>query len=159
VDCRECGARLVSYVLGDLTEDMARACQAHLDRCANCRETVASFDNLISAIASEPETMPSAFESAALAAALAQFHVHRSAVAPALQEFSGFVLASVAAFAVVATVVALQSLGVVSVVSVVTAVGPAALALTVVAVIFISSFLPIAVTARRRPLNGMTFKG
>ena len=67
-------------------------------------------------------------------------------------------LIGVSAFALVATVLALQTFGVMDILAVVTSVGPLVIALTLVVVVFVTSFVPIAVTARRRPLNGMTFR-
>ena len=114
----------------------------------------------IDAIKGPPMLTPTASESVALSKALAE-------IAPALartpervkpEGLRGFVLASIAAFALVATMLALQTFGVVSIRSVVTSLGPLVIALALVVVVFVTSFVPIAVTARRRPLNGMTFR-
>jgi len=163
MNCRECESKLAGYVLDDAPEEVRSACAAHLRTCASCRETLAQYMSIVEAISSEAEAAPSASESAALALALAQVKLESAVAhpvaAPVPQGFLGFVLASAAAFVLVATVLALQTLGVIDIPAFARSFNPAALALTFVIIVFVTSFVPIAVTACRRPLNGMTFMG
>ena len=159
MDCKRFEPILTPYLVGDLSEQEAAACSEHLSRCAACREILEGYGRLIGSLTSEPMMQPSGSESAALARALADAGACHPAYRPTptanANQLLGFLLASIAVFAVIATVLALHVLGVVDFRS---AVGPAWIVSTWVIVVFVTSFLPIVVTSRRRPLNGLTFK-
>ena len=163
MDCRECEAILEAYVLGELTDGEGSACRAHVEACPACRQALEAYARVLDAIAAEPVATPSAAESAALAQALAQIDLcpqaEQRSTEPMPRGFPGFVLASVLAFVAIATVLALQRFGVVSIASLADSIGLRWIALTIVVIVFVTSFIPIAVTAHRRPLNGMTFRG
>lgn len=163
MNCRDYEHRMIAHVLGELAEDVASGCRAHIETCARCRAVYESYACLVGAIITEPETCPTASESAALAEALANVElcprVERRMVESVPQGFPGFVLASVLAFLVIVTGLGLQRFGVIDVLAAVRGVGLQWVALAAVVVVFVTSFIPIAVTAKRRPLNGMTFRG
>jgi len=163
MNCRECESNLSPYVLDEAPEEVRSACAAHLQTCAACRDILAQYMSIVETISNEAEAVPSASESAALAMALAQVRLGSPAVrpvaAPAPQGLFAFLLASAAAFVMVAAVLALQTFGRINILALLGSVNPAALALAFVIIVFVTSFVPIAVTARRRPLNGMTFMG
>ena len=163
MNCRECESKLAGYVLDDPSEEVRSACAAHLQTCAACREALAQYVSIVETISCEAEAAPSASESASLAMALAQVKLESAVAQPVSaqvpQGFLGFVLASAAVFVLLAVVLALQTLGAIDIIAFVRSFNPAALALTFVIIVFVTSFVPIAVTARRRPLNGMTFMG
>jgi hypothetical protein len=185
MDCKECESILEAYALGELPENpvmlseakhldagarsftalrmTSPACHAHLEACPKCREALEACVRIMDAIACQPVPVPSESESAALAEALAGVElcppVERKVIEPVPQGFPAFLLASVLAFVAVATALALQMYGVVSVGSLVGRIGLPWIALMIVVTVFVTSFIPIAVTAHRRPLNGMTFRG
>jgi anti-sigma factor RsiW len=162
MDCRECESQLIALAVGELSEEAASQCRAHLDACPECREALAEYAGLIHAIADEPEVVPSVSESAELAAALERVQVRRAEApkvsAPRPQGFFAFALASVVAFVLVAAALSLQVRGMIDIMAVITGRGALAAVLALTVVVFVTSFVPIAVTARRRPLNGMTFR-
>ena len=162
MDCKECELNLVDYVAGDLSEELASVCRSHLQTCASCRQSLAQYASVVEAIAGEPEALPSASESAALAAALdcvrPRIASPRPATAESPQGFAAFLLSSFAVFVLMIAALVAQAFGVIDVVSVAGSVGPARIALAWVIIVFVTSFIPIVVTARRRPLNGLTFR-
>ena len=162
MDCRECESILEAYALGELTESEQLACRAHVETCSACRQALQAYTCVLNAITAEPLPTPSQTESAALAEALAHVELcprtDRRGLESVPRGFPGFVLASVLTFVVIATVLALQRFGVVSIVALAGSIGLQWLALMAVVIVFVTSFIPIAVTAHRRPLNGMTFR-
>lgn len=163
MECRQFRSLLEAYALGELVGNELTDCQAHIEACSNCRQAVDAYAGIVSAIASEPLAAPSESESASLAKALAGIELcpapQRTAPDAVPQGLPGFALASVLVFLLVAGVLALQRFGVIDIVSFAHEIGLQWIALAVVVVIVVTSFIPIAVTAHRRPLNGMTFRG
>lgn len=160
--CRECERILTAYALGELAEGPASECRAHLERCAGCRETLASYEAIVRSVAAEPRVTVTASESAAMARALGQVPLRRrpvrAAPAPSVYGLLGFSLASVIVFALIAAMLGLQVLGKIDILSLAGPLSMARIALTMVIVVLVTSFLPIVVTAQRRPLNGLTFR-
>lgn len=162
MDCRECQNLLAAYVAGDLPADRSAMCDEHLASCPDCRAELACYRRVTDALAGAPALQPSIEESAALARALDEAVPAPAAVQRAQFEAAtgsaAFTVASVAAFFVVALTLGAQSLGLLdlarlaSPVVLLTAMGGAAVVLVV------TTLVPIAVTAKRRPLNGMTFR-
>lgn len=162
MDCRECGSLLADYALGELAGGIASELRAHLDGCPACREKLSRHTCVIGMMRDEPEASPTARESARLAQALARVRLPQAPAQRAddavPQGLPGFVAASVLAFAAMVALLALNAFGVIDIRSAALEIGPVAIAVTAIVVVFLTSFVPIAVTARRRPLNGMTFR-
>ena len=161
MDCRDCELILVEYAMGELAQDTASDCRAHLETCPACRRELEDYRRLIGAIADEPVAVPSEAESAALAMALDRVRPCPSPAPrvadPGLQGLPAFAAACAAAFVIVAGILALHTFGAVSFAAA-GAIGWGTIAVTATVIVFVTSFVPIAVTARRRPLNGMTFR-
>jgi len=160
MECERYEDILASYVSGDLSEKEAAALEAHLHSCDGCRESLEAYRSVAALIADEPVLTPTASESAALAQALD--HIPMSApkaqaVTRSSRELAGFALATAAAFVFLVLVLGLQSIGKINLVSEIARFNPLTIAVSAVVIVFVTSFIPIMVTARRRPLNGMTF--
>jgi anti-sigma factor RsiW len=160
MECERYEDMLSSYVSGDLNGKAAEALEAHLQGCAECRESLDVYRSVAALIADEPALAPTASESAALAQALDRIPMRTpkaQAVTRSSRELAGFALATVAAFAFLVILLGLQSIGRIDLVSGIARFNPLTIAVSAVVVVFVTSFIPIMVTARRRPLNGMTF--
>jgi len=161
--CKDCELLLAAYASGDLSEQEALDCRTHLETCERCRHSLEAYSLLVEAIASEPQTIASSAESSALAAALDR----ASLAAKPAREVSGqwqsgvpaFVTASLAVFVLMVAALTAQAMNLLDVRSLVEHGRLPVVALMAVVIIFVTSFVPIAVTAKRRPLNGMTFRG
>lgn len=162
MSCTQYQASIIALVLGELPLDEAEACREHVETCEACREMYESYACLVSSIEGRPIACPTSAESQALSRALAQVvpagHTTGASHEPLPQGLPALVWGSVMAFVVVASVLSLQVWGCVNLISVARSIGPAPIALGIVITIFVTSFLPIAVAARRKPLNGMTFR-
>jgi anti-sigma factor RsiW len=160
--CEEYESSIVAYVLGELAADEAADCRAHIEACAHCRSVCESYTCVVGVIAEKHELCPTASESEALSRALAQVDPVRqqakAAPRPIPRGLPALIWGSLLAFVVIATVLALQTLGRYDFAAAIWAIGPARIVLAAVITVFVTSFLPIAVAARRRPLNGMTFR-
>lgn len=160
MECERYEDILASYASGDLSEKEAAALEAHLHTCAACRESLEEYRSVAALIADEPMLSPTASESAALAQAMERIPMcapKTQAVTRSSRELAGFALATVAAFAFLVLVLGLQSIGKIDLVSEIARFNPLTIAVSAVVVVFVTSFIPIMVTARRRPLNGLTF--
>jgi anti-sigma factor RsiW len=157
MNCEQRESTIVAYVSGELNESEVAACLAHIDACAHCRAIYESCVCVIDAIARDPMPVPTRAESEALSRALAGLQRTPSRE-PLPQGLGALMWASLLAFAAVATVLALHVAGYFSLAATVRTIGPAPIALAAVITLIVTSFLPIAVAARRRPLNGMTFR-
>ena len=162
MDCKKFESILIEYIQNELSEDERLSCESHLQKCKNCREALEMQKALIGIVADEPMLAPSASESATLASALAnvslQPQVQNSFVPEQTNGLAGLIFASVAAFMAIVTLLALQVLGYIDIGSLPSSLGYARSFALAVMVIIVTSFVPIAVTARRRPLNGLTFR-
>lgn len=162
MDCRECLQLIEAYTLGDLPDDASCECRAHLETCESCHEELAVCRLLVNSISDEPMLSVSASESRSMSRALKRIPACRPvAQKPSLGsvfELVGFALASIVVFMVIATVLGLQAAGRIDINSALGAARPFVVVLMVIVVVIVTSFLPIAITARRRPLNGMTFR-
>lgn len=162
MDCLRCESIIIDYITGELPSEESSDCAAHLADCPECRELLAEYSQLVGLISTDSEVIPTAAESVLLASALSTVKLPQ----PELERrpetvakgLPGFLAASVFAFVAVALLLGLQMVGKTSIWSLARSVNPLAAMVVVVIVMFVTSFLPIAVTARRRPLNGMTFK-
>jgi len=162
MNCKACESILAEYALGELADDEAALCRAHLEACPACREALAAYTCLIGVIAHEPAAAPTQAEGAAMARALDGVDPHRvparRTAEPALQGLPAFLAACAAAFVIVAGFAIAVAFRVMSIPVPVGVTGWAGVGIAVTVVVFLTSFVPIAVTARRRPLNGMTFR-
>ena len=162
MDCRDCESVLVDYALGELPEDKASECRAHIDKCAACREEMSKFSCLERMMQDSPEATPTSAESARLSRALDEMALPQPRVPWATElvprGLPAFVAACVLAFMLIASLLSFLAFGAVDVRSAAIGTRPGALICAAVMVVFITSFVPIAVTAKRRPLNGMTFR-
>ena len=160
--CNERERQIIAYAAGELGTGEATDCQAHIESCARCRSAYESYARIAIAMAREPELLPTARESEALVRALARtYPAARKAKAvqdPLPGNLPVLIWASLLAFLAVASLLALQTLGRIDIAAALRAVGPAPIALGVAIFYILTSLLPIAVMARRRPLNGMTFR-
>lgn len=159
MSCERYEPSIVAYHLGELAAGDSAELFAHIETCERCRAAYEGYAGLVHAIEREFEISPTLCESESLSRALNQVVLRTKPASEHLpQGLPALIWASLAAFLVVASVLALQVLGCFSLANVIRAVGPAPIALVVVITVFVTSFLPIAVAARRRPLNGMTFR-
>jgi anti-sigma factor RsiW len=161
--CKECEPLLAAYASGDLSEQEALDCRTHLGACESCRRSLETYSLLVEAIVGEPEIIASSAEFAALTEALDR----ASLPAKPAREVSGqwqsgvpaFAAASLGVFALLVAALTAQAVGLLDVRSLVAYIRPPFVAMAAVVIVFVTSFVPIAVTAKRRPLNGMTFRG
>jgi len=125
-------------------------------------EDFEEYRAVIKLITGEPCLVPTEQESLALAREIGRIRLaqpmserarERSAV-----EMFGLTLASVAAFLIISTVVALQAFGRINLLPEANPLVFAKIGLIALVFMMITSFVPIFVTARRRPLNGLTFR-
>ena len=161
MECRQCEKMLAPYLLGELDAGKVEALEAHLAACSSCRQEVEAYKMVVGCITGAPSLSPSPDESTALASALAQVRLPQPAsrqvdLRPA-KELLAFALASVAVFVLVAVVLGLQTFGYIDILWRLNSINPFRIALVAVIAVFVTSFIPIWVTARRRPLNGLTF--
>lgn len=157
MSCQDYEELILDYALGDLDADAARRCAAHIAACPACREVYESYRILAGAIADEPDILPTRAESEAMARALANA-CPAKARQPIPQGLPAMIWASILTFVLIVSTLALQVFGCVSLAGIARSIGPAPIAAAIVAIIFITSFVPIAAMAKRKPLNGMTFR-
>lgn len=160
MSCERYESSIVAYVLGELSPGEAAACRSHVEACERCRAACEGYVGLVRSIEDEPESAPTALESEALSRALARVQPAGARVQrePLPRGLPALMWGSFAAFVVVVSVLSLYVSGCFSLVGVARSIGPAPIAAAVAVTIFVTSFLPIAVAARRKPLNGMTFR-
>ena len=162
MNCERCEQMLAAYVTGDLATHEVEAVEHHIDRCDDCSAALEEYRALVSLIGDAPTLRPTLSESRALTRALAAVPICRPAlerISPRrVYAFLGFAFASVIVFAAMVSVLALQLTGRIDVLAITSPLGRMRLVAIAVAIIFVTSFVPILVTARRRPLNGMTFR-
>ena len=72
-------------------------------------------------------------------------------------ELFGFAVVTALTFAFLVIVLGLQLLGRINIMWMIGPLNVPRVAVTAVAILVVTSFVPILVTARRRPLNGLTF--
>ncbi len=157
MNCEQYEASIIACAAGELDENEAAECRAHIGSCDSCRAIYESYVCVIESVAGEPAPVPTRAESAALSRALARVET-ASPREPLAEGLPAMIWASLLAFAVVACVLGLHVAGCFSLVAAARAIGPAPIAVAVVMTVFITSFVPIAVASRRRPLNGATFR-
>lgn len=159
MNCAECENLLASYRSDELGIESAAACSLHLEDCEACRETLELYACLIGAVSQSPVIIPTETESAALSRSLRGVDLPTPARARLTWRQSLERIALAAMSAVSFIVVTLLTWAVRNgQISVSTIVNPAVLLPGIVIIVFIVSFLPIAITARRKPLNGATFR-
>ena len=161
MDCRECEQILPEYVLDDLEYSVTAACRAHLDGCSECSAKADVYKALIRDIADQPMLAVSAAESRRMAHALDQVNgtkrAERLATVGAVWEFLGFSLASILAFALMATALTLHAFGLADMFRLFETSTWLSLIIAGMLIVVVTSFIPIVVTARRRPLNGLAY--
>jgi len=159
--CEECEKMLAAYAAGDLEAGEIEAVEQHLACCSDCQEALTAYQSVIELIAAEPILGPNPAESASLASALERVPLRVQSSRPmnprSVREFVGFLAATIAVFAFMVIVLGLQVFGRIDILWMLSSVNPLSIVLTAVVVVFVTSFIPIWVTARRRPLNGLTF--
>ncbi len=157
MNCQDCEQLMLDYALGEVDSDAAEQCAAHIATCPACRQAHESYCTLAQAIEREAGVQPTLAESESLARALADAcpAETRQAIPEGLP---AMIWASVLTFVLIVGTLALQVFGCVSLTDIARSIGPAPIAAAIIAIIFITSFLPIAAMAKRRPLNGMTFR-
>ena len=162
MNCNQFESVVIDYASGDLRHEQVRECRAHLDTCPACRELSQAYERVVHQICAETPVTPTEAESRALGDALAKSRPPRAAAPQrafrAAEGFVGFLAASVAVFAVVAVTLGLHAFGTINLLELCREIGFPVIAAVATVVVFVTSFIPIAVTARRRPLNGMTFR-
>ncbi len=158
--CKECEQLALAAIMDELTEQDAVEYLQHLSVCESCQSMYESYKQIAHTIR-DPEFMqPTSQESAVLNKALQEVIPvrHSEAVSALPQGMPALVFGSIAVFIVVATILALQVLGHINILNGLQQIGAVPLAVIMVITILVSSYLPIAITAQRRPLNGMTFR-
>jgi hypothetical protein len=127
----------------------------------DCRSEYESYKELISVVADEPVITPSASERESLNLALASVKLPQP-VCPSedrtAQGFLGFLLASIFAFIAIAGLLVTQKVSLNNLIASADPISVVKGFSTLGVVVFTTSFLPIVITARRRPLNGLTFR-
>lgn len=161
MECRECESVLIDYLFGELDGAELSECRKHLDSCPRCRESAKAYGCIADRIMDEPTSVPTTSEAASLAKALSAVSmVAAFAPRPASrppQGLLGFVLASVLAFLAIAVTAGLQAFGHIDLMSVAESIGAPRLALAATIVIFVTSFIPVVVATRRRPVDELNF--
>jgi anti-sigma factor RsiW len=161
MNCERCEEMLAAYAAGDLESAEASAVERHLGECHACREALEAYQGMIARLADEPMLSPTTLESERLAEVLEHVPVCRPVRRPvnvrSFKEFLGFSVATAVVFALMLTVLALQALGQIDILALIALMGLPRLVITVTAIVFVTSFIPIWMTARRRLLNGLTF--
>lgn len=162
MNCDRCEQMLTAYVTGDLAPHEVEAVEHHIARCDDCSMALEEYRLLIGLIGDAPSLSPTLSESRELTKVLATIPACRPAPARvSRREVFGllsFAFASLMVFAAMVSVLALQLTGRIDIVAITSPLGSMRLVAVVVTVIFVTSFVPILVTAKRRPLNGMTFR-
>lgn len=159
MNCRECEDLLPAYVSGDLGDERVTLCRTHIGKCAACRESMELYTCLIISINESPVITPTDEESLNLSKSLRAVRPP-SPAQPRMtwrQSLERIALAGMCcvSFVIVALITWSVRNGQVSIN---TLTDPVILLPSIVIIIFIVSFLPIIITARRKPLNGMTFR-
>jgi anti-sigma factor RsiW len=153
---------MAEYLSGSLPERLKSGVEKHALTCPQCAEALEEYRAVIVLITGEPCLIPTVEESRALAQELSLVRQNETISQQARErsavEMMGLSLASVAAFVIVAVVVALEVFGRISIVPETSPLGLAKMALTALIIMIVASFIPIFVTAQRRPLNGLTFR-
>ncbi|GEM_PF-4086768 len=162
MNCERCEQMLAAYVTGDLAPHEIEAVECHTNRCERCSCVLEEYRMLAGLIGSEPTISPTLSESRELTKALAALPIAgpaRARISPrTVYGFLGFAFASVFVFAAMVPILALQLTGRIDIFALTSPLGSMRLVAVAAAIIFVTSFVPILVTARRRPLNGMTFR-
>ncbi|MCE5322215.1 zf-HC2 domain-containing protein [bacterium] len=160
--CEKYEPKIVAYVLGELAEAEAEQCHAHIEACEHCRSIYEKYACLVDEISRDAEPIPTLAESESLSQALAQIPLHQQQTRPDAQPYSkglpALIFGSLVVFCAIAVVLSLQVLGHFNLAAAIWSIGPAPITVFILVAIFVTSFLPIAVASKRRPLNGMTFR-
>lgn len=155
MECRLCEESLAGYACGDLSAEEVEAIETHLMGCSMCREALESCRATIKLLTDVPILCPSRSESAQLARALDRVAEPRVSIRP--NELFGFAVATALTFAFLVIVLGLQLLGRINIVWMIGPLSVPRVVISAVAILVVTSFIPILVTAKRRPLNGLTF--
>ena len=158
MNCEQCQSIIEDYLLEEAPDSLAAECRSHLAECPICREEFEHYSRLIQCVAGAQRPMPTPQERASLSQALSRVRTEPQRAAPVIKGLPTMVLASAVAFVLVATTLALHTLGTIDLLSQVRGSGLRIAVPVWTVVVFVTSFVPIIVTARRRPLNGMTFR-
>ena len=153
MECRQCEESLMDYACGDLPSSEI---ELHLMDCAKCRAALESCQAAINMLAGEPMLSPTRSESARLTQALNRIPV-QGQVRIRLNEVLGFAVATAFTFAFLVIVLGLQHLGRINIIWMIGPINMPKAAVYGIAILVVTSLIPILVTAKRRPLNGLTF--
>ncbi|MHB1001861.1 MAG: anti-sigma factor family protein [Armatimonadota bacterium] len=159
MNCKECENLLAAYVSDDLNGETCSACSLHLRECESCRYALESYSCLINIIANSPTVPPTKTESINLCRSLKSVKLTspiKSHFAPwqKLERITLMIMCIISFIAITLITKVIRS-GQVSI-NIIT--DPIIILPSIAIIIFIVSFLPIVITARRKPLNGATFK-
>jgi anti-sigma factor RsiW len=159
MECERYEKLVESYAAGDLGLAESQAVEKHLEECAACREEYDAYAAVMAEIADEPFLRPTGRESRELSRALSRARLDRHAACPASgrSQTLGFAAASALAFVFMVIALSLHVLGFIDILWMIKSVGLPMILGMAVGTVFVTSFIPIWVTARRRPLNGLTF--
>ena len=152
MECRQCEESLMGYACGDLPSPEI---ELHLMDCAKCRKALESYRAAMKLLADEPMLSPSKSESAQLARALERVAAPKVSIRPS--EVFGFAVVTVLTFAFLVIVLGLQLLGRINIVWMIGPLNVPKVVVSAVAILIVTSFIPILITAKKRPLNGLTF--
>lgn len=152
MECRQCEESLMGYACGDLPSPEI---ELHLMDCAKCRKALESYRSSMKMLADEPMLSPSKSESAQLARALERVAAPKVSIRPS--EVFGFAIATALTFAFLVIVLGLQLLGRINIVWMIGPLNVPKVVVSAVAILIVTSFIPILITAKKRPLNGLTF--
>lgn len=156
MECRQCEESLAEYACGEVSKEEAERIEIHLADCPQCSEALKCCQATIQLLADEPILSPSRSESVQLARALDKVAVQgRVSVRP--NEVVGFAIATALTFAFLVIVLGLQLLGRINIMWMIGPLNVPRVVVSAVAILVVTSFIPILVTAKRRPLNGLTF--
>ena len=155
MECRHCEELLVGYACGDLSAREVEAIELHLAGCSRCREALECSRSTMKLLADEPILSPSKSESAQLARALERVAAPKVSIRPS--EVFGFAIATALTFAFLVIVLGLQLLGRINIMWMIGPLNVPKVVVSAVAILIVTSFIPILITAKRRPLNGLTF--
>lgn len=162
MNCEEIRRILVEYHVGELDKERRDECKSHLENCPGCLNALLAYQSIIAEAERIPRIHPSPAESMSLSHELDRItkkppvpiRVERNRTTERL----AFLLASIMVFTLMSVCLRLESLSLTNVLAAVGSIRLSVIALAAVAFIFVTSFLPVVVISRRKPINGMALR-